>query len=174
MSDVINYLDKMQRLTSWLKDFSDEFDSFGRGNFGFHIEHIAKTHKLLFERFSPYKIGDRVMLTKSFEKNDRNTGWHHCAHFLKKGAVGTVRARAYGEKGFTFDIEFDDESYIERTTGNVVKIKANRRHVFGFSEDKLAFAYEADDSCPKDQGASEFFENSRYHYGIDILQNSER
>lgn len=63
----------------------------------------------------PYKIGDRVMLTKTPVINEHQAwGWLGAKHFLIKGALATVAGREFYNGNFCFGLHFDDESWIDQ------------------------------------------------------------
>ena len=53
-----------------------------------------------------FKVGDRVELREDC------THWAHCKHFMIKGAVATVRYADYYKGNYRYEIEFDDETWI--------------------------------------------------------------
>jgi hypothetical protein len=75
-----------------------------------------------------FKKGDRVQLREDA------TGWDHCKHFLVKGAVGTVEEVDYYMGEYRYDIEFDNETWIDR---HGVKRVPGTKHTFRFSQKDL-------------------------------------
>ena len=98
-------------------------------DFGYKLETVLTTHAQLFHRFCPYKIGDRVQLTRSFEKQHGH-GWNASAHFLIEGAIATVINCDFRDGLFVFGLSFDDESWIDAQ--GVTRPTSN--HTFSFSE----------------------------------------
>lgn len=119
----------------------EAMDLFGRGPLDYYLQELVAAHDLLMTRFAPFKVGDRVILTKT--PNYKSApGWLNCAHFLVPGAAGVVVDAECGQSGFRFDVLFDDESWIDnighqRAKGTAVPIEHERRHRFGFGESWL-------------------------------------
>ena len=117
-------------------------DLFGRGPLDFFLRELVAAHDLLMSRYAPFKVGDRVVLTKAPDYVQA-PGWNGCEHFLVPGAAGTVVDTSCGERGFRFDVLFDDESWIDTVgyrnpKGTFVPMAPDRRHRFGFGEGWLA------------------------------------
>lgn len=72
----------------------------------YYIRTLLECYEYLLT-LAPHKSGDRVRLKATPEISEsQNWGWLIGKHFLKKGAVGTVREiRAYGD-GFYYSLEF--------------------------------------------------------------------
>lgn len=97
-----------------------------------------QTALTIFDR-CPFKVGDRVQLTKTPVINEAESwGWMGFKHFLVEGALATVQARSFYKGKFRFDLCFDDESIIDSYTKEVVK--SNKKGVFVFYEDDLKAA----------------------------------
>jgi len=116
----------------------EAMDLFGRGPLDYYLSELVAAHDLLISRFAPFKVGDRVRLTKvpDFEKAP---GWAPSKHFLVVGAHATVVNVECGSGGFRFDVLFDDESWIDtvgyqQPKGTVVPICSDNKHSFGFRE----------------------------------------
>jgi hypothetical protein len=77
----------------------------------------------------PYKVGDRVFLVKAPKCEG---GWASSKHFLVVGAPGDneswIASTDFGKYG--------DEP--PRKAGDVIPVKPEDRHVFGFSRDYIA------------------------------------
>jgi len=113
-----------------VRKFDEGLRILSSGPADYYLNVLEDQQKMLFERFAPVKIGDRVKLMKTpdFEKC---YSWKICKHWLKRGAIGTVReVGTYGDK-FTADIIFDDESWIDEKG----KIHPNKpKHTYHFFE----------------------------------------
>lgn len=72
----------------------------------YYIHTLLECYEYLLT-LAPHQSGDRVRLTITPKISEgQNRGWLVGKHFLKKGAVGTVREiRAYGD-GFVYSLEF--------------------------------------------------------------------
>jgi hypothetical protein len=106
---------------------------------GYTLDVLFAAHRLVVERFSPFKVGDRVALSKT-PKIDKETAWGWLAskHFLVKGAQGIVRTVDLHSNGdLVFGVEFDDETWIDRD-GN--RRTVDRKHAFSFREGSLSLA----------------------------------
>ena len=102
-------------------------------DFGYKFKTVLTTYSQLFDRFCPYKIGDRVQLTKT-SAIEKKSGWYSSRHFLIKGSIATVESCDFRDGLFWFNLAFDDESWID-DRGEARP--ASTRHTFGFSENFL-------------------------------------
>lgn len=103
--------------------------------FGWKLNEVFSSYNSMFDRFCPFKVGDRVELAKTpIIGEDSAPGWVGCKHFLIAGAKGVVRERGYCEDHFVFDVEFDNESWIDKE-GKIAPVTL--KHVFRFSEKML-------------------------------------
>lgn len=112
---------------------SEGLSALNSGPFDFYLRQLIAAHKLVVERFAPFKIGDTVELAKvpNFEKA---LGWRGFEDFLVIGAVGQVRGiEIYAEGIICFDVIFENESYIWRGAAKPV----SQKHTFRFPEDCL-------------------------------------
>lgn len=109
-----------------------------RGPLDFYLKEISGAIEYCKEHYSPFRIGDEVILCSTPEINE-NHGWTSCKHFLVKGARAIVQEVDLGSKGFTYKVIFEDESWINRDK-EVVKTEDGHRHTFGFSERYLVKA----------------------------------
>lgn len=115
---------------------------FSTGPLEYYLTELIAAHDLLMTRFAPFKIGDRVRLTKA-PVLSADHGWKPYEHFLVVGATGVVTTAECGTKGFQFGIVFDNESFIAGctrfpiTAGDVVPISESARHTYAFSESYL-------------------------------------
>jgi hypothetical protein len=69
---------------------------------------------------------------------DFNSGWQSLKHFLIRGALAVVKTIDCGPKGFSIQVEFNDESWIKEDfatkTKEVVPMAPDRKHLYGFSD----------------------------------------
>lgn len=85
---------------------------------------------------APHPAGSRVELAKTPEINAKDSyGWMGSKHFLVEGSVAIVREVDADARGFSYQLEFEDESWIDPTTNAVNAIPPERRHVYGFRAD---------------------------------------
>lgn len=82
-----------------------------------HLKKVEGYATALFDRFCPFKVGDRVRLTRTPEiTTEKSWGWIGSKHFLMKGALATVADVDYRADGKCFEylLKFDDDSWIDR------------------------------------------------------------
>lgn len=133
MSNVEAYIEDFQKLYSACKDLERKIPS----ELGWKLGEVLGSYKSLYDRFCPFKIGDRVELASTPNIDENNApSWICCKHFLVKGAKGIVRGRGYYQEQFTFEVEFDNESWIDQE-GKVNLVSERNKHVFNFSEKTL-------------------------------------
>ena len=119
-----------------IEEHAKELQSLLSQEFGYKLTTVLNSYHGLFERFCPYKIGDRVQLTKDPEIL-YGSGWYGYKHFLIKGAIATVESQDFRDGKFRFGLIFDDESWISSIDGKITKAHPAPHHIFGFSEDYL-------------------------------------
>ena len=132
MADVEKYALEIKQLVKDANELSNRLNSSCGSSLEWATEEIIDSYLSLYDRFCPFKIGDRVQLTKYYTKKD--TGWEHCKHFLNRGSTGKVVNRGYKEGLFIFDIVFDNESWIDN---DGVENKTKDKHTFAFNENWL-------------------------------------
>lgn len=133
MADVEKYANEILEISNLTKEFQKKLShSFG-GSMQWGVEQFISSYLSLFDRFCPLSVGDRVELVRNVPVKE-SSGWYHCRHFLIKDATATVRNRGYKDDHFTFDIEFDHETWIDQE-GNEQPVK--NKHTFYFTEDFL-------------------------------------
>ncbi len=98
---------------------------------------MVDSYVSMYKRFCPFKIGDRVELLADTDTSNA-PGWDHCKHFLIKGAKATVMDRGYHKGYFSFDLSFDDESWLKDGVPQPIITK----HVFSFNENNIKVAEE--------------------------------
>lgn len=131
MDGVEKYGDDIKEITDLIKTLDQKI----RNSTGFKIEYVIGSMLSMMDRFCPYKIGDRVQLTKSYVIEDKNHGWFWAQHFLVEGAKAKVVIRSYDYKvgKFEFYLEFDDETWMSSIDGT--KHPPCGKHCFRFTED---------------------------------------
>jgi hypothetical protein len=121
-----------------VKLIQDGIGVLSAGPLEYYLRKLIECQELLVTKYAPFKVGDRVILTKTPDINSKDSwGWMGSKHFLVKGAHGTVRSVDVDGRGFSASVEFDDESWIA-PDGCINPIKD--KHVFGFHEDYLVRA----------------------------------
>jgi len=88
----------------------------------------------IFDRFA-FPIGAKVRLTKTPEISwSKSWGWMRAKHFLVEGAVATVTTVDLWEGKFNYGLVFDDASYINEMTKEIVPLEGERRGIYIFGE----------------------------------------
>lgn len=97
---------------------------------------LLAAREALLTRYAPFRVGDRVVLAETPRIDEEVAyGWLGSKHFLVAGAAGVVRSSDVRRNGqLTFDVEFDDESWVDRD-GNVRPV--SQKHVYCFGEKSL-------------------------------------
>lgn len=104
------------------------------GPLNYYLEKAFEYQEALFDRFAPFKAGDRVALVEAFKTDDERHGWYGCQHFLVKGAEAVVESVDYKDGRFIADVVFDNESWID-DKGKVRLVE--QKHTFAFGESRL-------------------------------------
>lgn len=110
-----------------------------QGSSDYYFNQLELMHSMLFDRFSPFKIGDRVRLTKTPEiTQDKAWGWLGAKHFLIKGAIAEVcsvdiRKADDGSGVFTYELRFEKDSWIDQY-GQLHMRLGDKRSLYSFSE----------------------------------------
>jgi hypothetical protein len=129
------YTDSMEKLKAGMEHIREAQYCFSAGPLEFWLKDLMECHDLLVRKYAPFKVGDRVILTRTPAiEADKNHGWLSYKHFLIKGAKATVQDVSVHGDGFFAHVWFDDESWIDRN-GNAVAV-ANKSQ-FRFHEDDL-------------------------------------
>ena len=101
------------------------------GPASYYYEGIERYVNALFDRFAPFKEGDRVKIIKA---PNTNNGWKRCEHFLIKGALGTVSEVDYRNDMFIADVIWDIETWI---SFDGVVTDVTKKHTFRMSENEV-------------------------------------
>jgi len=107
---------------------------FSDGPLDYYLKCLIKAYDLLLTKYAPFKVGDRVALTKApdFKKAP---GWKRGRHFLIPGAQGVVESSECDSKGsLRFHVVFDDESW--KDIDGVVH-PVSQKHTYCFFEHEL-------------------------------------
>lgn len=108
---AINVLEGVAKLNEGTKILS-------QGPLSFYMEELLACFDLLITRFSPYRIGDKVVL--NYTPNVEGTGWACFRGKLKAGIQGEVKEIECGKGGFRYQVVFpalgttDTLSFAER------------------------------------------------------------
>ena len=106
-----------------------------RGPHSFYERKMIAYIETLFDRFAPFKEGDRVKIVKA-PKCDG--GWSCYKDLMVKGAKGVVTDVDLDSetKVFTAYVKWDNESYTDMN-GKKRKIPEKDRHVFLMNENQI-------------------------------------
>lgn len=105
----------------------------------YKLSRILENHQSMFDRFCPFKIGDRIQLTAAPEISDKvSWGWLGSEHFLVPGSVGTIASLDFSKDLFVFGVIFDNESWISSFDKVEHYVPLDQRHTFRFNEKCLA------------------------------------
>ena len=130
MTNTLEYAEYLNAV----KTKASELDNLLSNEFGFKLNKVLQSYASLFNRFCPYKVGDRVQLKEDLDI-PQGSGWYGGKHFLVKGASATVKTCGdYRNDLFGFELEFDNESYIDQH-GEVKT--AITKHLYYLSENLI-------------------------------------
>lgn len=99
-----------------------------------YTEQAQMMIEMLFERFCPWQVGDRVRLIREIDFQ-QSYGWQGSEHWLQPGVVGTVREVDAYKKRFTALVEWDNQSYRDYRTGEAKPL--DRPGLYHMVEDDL-------------------------------------
>ena len=104
----MNGVEYDQTILDGIKLIQEGLNKLSSGPTSFYLKEMLARSNMLFERFSPFQVGDRVALTKRLNGND--DGWSGC-WWLICGAKGTVKEMGISKTGkeFAYEVIFDDE-----------------------------------------------------------------
>lgn len=115
-----------------------------KGPLNYYLEEMAASYEMLMKRYAPFKVGDRVALSVTPNiTRETACGWMGSKHFLKKASQGRVVTAECGLSGFTFGVEFDDETWIDAEGKRRLP---QHKHSFHFGETKLCHVPQAMDT----------------------------
>jgi hypothetical protein len=135
MGNTKQYADDLSSAFQKIQDLNHMLSG---NEYGYKLTSVIANHNSLFDRFCPFKIGDRVTLLKTPEISDTVAwGWIGSKHFLTEGAIGTIHSVDYYRNLFQFGVQFDDDSWISSSDGIVHPTDVDRRGSFLFSEEWL-------------------------------------
>lgn len=127
MSNVEKYAGELLDFTKEIADFGKKIQSM---ELKFKVSEVIISYVSMFDRFCPFKEGDKVELVKNIPM-DKESGWYSNRHFMIWGAKATVLERGYHDGMFTFGVMFDNETRID-LNGNEQPVE--HKHIFHISE----------------------------------------
>lgn len=159
MTTTIAQLDALRERLNLLRQAGQFLTS---GDFLYTIERFAAAYDLLISRYAPFKVGDRVRLTRTPNITENTApGWLGSKHFLVAGALCTVKqVEVVPPADLRFAVAFDTESWIDRH-GMEQQVEPERRHVYSFREGDLEKAQEVTVDRITSDTVREWFK--RYH-----------
>lgn len=113
MTDVEKYAKELIELSEAITATRQKFLSFADGTGDWGIKKVVESYLSMFDRFCPFKVGDRVALVETLDI-PKDSGWYTSRHFLVRGEIGTVTQRGYRNGEFEFYVMFDNETRIDR------------------------------------------------------------
>jgi hypothetical protein len=109
MGNVESYLSEIDEFLGEVRSLHKKLDL----QSGYKMERIVETFNSMFERFCPFRVGDRIELSYTPEiTNEKSPGWRGSKHHLIEGAPGTVVSRDFVKDHFRFDVKMDLESWV--------------------------------------------------------------
>lgn len=85
-------------------------DLLGKGPLDYYLKQLTMTYDA-YIALSPFKVGDRVTLVA---KPNTNNNWNSSKHFLVPGEPATIRSIGAFNGKREYDIEFDNESWVDK------------------------------------------------------------
>ena len=132
MNTRADYAGQWVKILDQISDLESSLDRASVYNLG----EAMKSYESLFDRFCPFKVGQKVKLTVAPDIPTKGHGWYGSKGFLVEGAIAEVVLRDYSNDRFGFYVKFDDDHWID-FRGNAIKTEPDRRCLFGFPEASL-------------------------------------
>lgn len=108
------------------------------GGGSYNLERLGDYARALFDRFAPFRVGDRVTLTRTPNITaEKNWGWMHAKHWMVAGIVGTVVEVDYLQGGFCALVCWDGQTW-KNAAGEINPVSAERLNNYNHWEDSLA------------------------------------
>lgn len=106
----------IEKVKSGLKLLDQGMRQLGAGPMDFYANRLVECYEFLLT-LAPHKVGDRVRLVDAPPINERDSwGWMHAKHFIVKGAIAVVAWVEADGEGFSYFLQFDDDSWINTHT----------------------------------------------------------
>jgi len=134
MANVEKYANDLKELAACATEFKGKVGSACGGSFEWGVNEVVQSYLSIFNRFCPFKIGDRVQLKSTCRITGPEHGWYGSRHFLIAGSKAVVKERGYSDGQFSFYLEFDDESWKD-DKGQLHP--ATQKHVYHFGENSI-------------------------------------
>lgn len=120
-----------------LRELNASLRKLDRGPASYYFEKMEGYSKTLFERFCPFKVGSRVVMTKDYPCTG---GWAGRDKMMVKGAKATVKEVDCRDGVFVMDIVFDNEFYESVNHKGVMTrwdSESTNKHTFAITEEYL-------------------------------------
>lgn len=125
----------IDRINEGAQLIKDGMALLGHGPLDYYLKRLTACYNLLLT-LAPYKVGDRVRLTRTPEiSNTKSWGWMCGKHFLVTGAIATVSSVSSDGTGFDYGLTFDEDSWMESFTGKIHPLEPSERKAFCFTAD---------------------------------------
>lgn len=83
------------------------------GPLDYYVRRLTGAYEFLLT-LAPHKVGDHVRLMRTPEISDKKAwGWICGKHFLIEGAEAVVKGVEADSEGFSYDLTFEDDSWID-------------------------------------------------------------
>lgn len=127
----------VERFSKGMALMQEAISALSGGPVDYTLKCLLAAREALLTKYAPFKVGDRVVLAVTPKIDEKTAyGWLSSKHFLVKGSAGTVRSSDVRQDGrLMFEVEFDDESWIDR---DGVRRPIDTKHTYGFGESSLA------------------------------------
>jgi hypothetical protein len=125
---------KLEEITKACGLLEEARKIFANGPFEYYLKTLATSNEYMMNRFSPFKNDDRVALVCNLDIPP-GSGWWSCRHFLIKDAAGTVKSVECSGDGFKYDVEFDNETFLDPATFGFKSVC--KKHTFSMKEEDL-------------------------------------
>lgn len=122
----------IEKVKEGLKLLDQGMRQLGAGPMDFYCRQLTECYEYLLT-LAPHQVGDRVRLVDAPDINERDSwGWMHAKHFIVKGAVATVAHVEADGEGFSYFLQFEDDSWINSYTKRINPRPAKDRGTYGF------------------------------------------
>ena len=98
--------DTVKRAAALMREANDLL---ARGPLDYYLTEMTAAYDLLMQRFSPFKVGDKVQLAKA-PAIEPISGWRAWQHLMHEGATGRVVCAECGSQGFMFGVVWDADT----------------------------------------------------------------
>lgn len=124
----------IERVLEGAKKLREAMDLLSIGPLEHTLTCLLLAQDLLFTKYAPFKVGDRVELARTPVITEKVAfGWIGSKHFLVEGAVGVVRSlEVFSDGRLRVNVAFDNESWKSTRTDEVHPIADAQKHTYCF------------------------------------------